>query len=35
MLAVMEYLVGLDGRQAYLPMLLRSSLHRSPVLAAA
>ena len=29
----MEYLVGLDGHEDYLPTLLRSSLLRSPVLA--
>jgi hypothetical protein len=33
MRAVMEYLVELDGHSDYLPMLLRSSLLRSPLLA--
>jgi hypothetical protein len=33
MRAVMEYLVEFDGHSDYLPMLLRSSLLRSPLLA--
>jgi hypothetical protein len=33
MRAVMEHLVELDGHSDYLPMLLRSSLLRSPLLA--
>jgi hypothetical protein len=33
MRAVIEYLVGLDGHEDYLPTLLRSSLLRSPLLA--
>jgi hypothetical protein len=34
MRAVMEYLVELDGHMDYLPTLLRSSILRSPLLAA-
>jgi hypothetical protein len=33
MRAVMEHLVELDGHSDYLPMLLQSSLLRSPLLA--